>query len=162
MEKGFSLGRFDEAYLRRFPTAVLKVEDRIVAFANLWRTPDGRTLSIDLMRYGTDAPRSSMDLLFLHLIAWGRDNGFVAFDLGMAPLSGLEARRQSPLVTRIGGFVYAEGGGLYGFEGLRAFKEKFVPRWEAVYIAAPTGWMLGPALADAALLSSGGLLGALR
>ncbi|MFC5346207.1 bifunctional lysylphosphatidylglycerol flippase/synthetase MprF [Brevundimonas staleyi] len=162
VEKGFSLGRFDEAYLRRFPTAVLKVEDRIVAFANLWRTPDGRVLSIDLMRYGAEAPRNSMDILFIELIAWGQANGFSTFDLGMAPLSGLESHRLSPLVGRVGGFVYNEGGGLYGFEGLRAFKEKFSPRWEGVYIAAPSGWMLGPALADAALLSSGGILGALR
>jgi phosphatidylglycerol lysyltransferase len=39
-EKGFPLGRFDEAYLRRFPAAVIRAPDaarisRIVAFANL-------------------------------------------------------------------------------------------------------------------------------
>ncbi|MDP1912922.1 bifunctional lysylphosphatidylglycerol flippase/synthetase MprF [Brevundimonas sp.] len=162
VEKGFSLGRFDPAYLRRFPTAVLRQQGRIVAFANLWTTPDRRVLSIDLMRYGSDAPKNSMDLLFLHLIAWGRSEGYAAFDLGMAPLSGLDAHRLSSTATRLGQFVYAEGGGLYGFEGLRAFKQKFGPRWDSLYIAAPTGWMLGPALADAALLSSGGLLGALR
>lgn len=162
VEKGFSLGRFDEAYLQRFPTAVLRQDGRIVAFANIWRTPDGRTLSIDLMRYGSEAPRNSMDLLFVELIAWGRANGFQTFDLGMAPLSGLEAHRLSRLVTRVGGLVYQEGGAIYGFEGLRTFKNKFDPRWDAVYIAAPNGWTLGPALADAALLSSGGLLGALR
>lgn len=161
-EKGFSLGRFDRAYLRRFPTAVLRVDGHIVAFANLWRTPDGRVLSIDLMRYGPGAPKNAMDLLFIRLMLWAKANGFAEFDLGMAPLSGLDPHRLSPSVTRLGSFVYAEGGGLYGFEGLRAFKEKFGPRWDPVYIAAPAGWMLGPALADAALLSSGGLLGALR
>lgn len=162
VEKGFSLGRFDRTYLRRFPTAVLRRQGRIVAFANLWRTPDGRVLSIDLMRYGPDAPKNSMDVLFVRLMLWGRDNGFSEFDLGMAPLAGLDAHRLAPWVARIGQFVYAEGDRFYGFEGLRAFKEKFGPRWDSVYIAAPTGWMLGPALADAALLSSGGLLGALR
>lgn len=161
-EKGFSLGRFDPAYLRRFPTAVLKWEGHIVAFANLWRTPDGRTFCVDLMRYGPQAPRNAMDMLFIELIEWGRTQGFVDLDLGMAPLAGLETHRLSPLATRIGGLVYAEGGSLYGFEGLRAFKNKFDPRWEATYIAAPSGWVLGPALADAALLSSGGVLGALR
>ena len=162
VEKGFSLGRFDRDYLRRFPTAVLRKDGAIVAFANLWRTPDGHTVSIDLMRYGTGAPRNSMELLFIHLMLWAKEHGFKAFDLGMAPLSGLDSHRLAPSVARLGSFVYAEGGSLYGFEGLRAFKQKFNPRWDPVYIAAPTGWMLGPALADAALLSSGGLLGALR
>lgn len=162
VEKGFSLGRFDPVYLRRFPTAVLRQEGRIMAFANLWTTPDRRVLSIDLMRYGADAPRNSMDLLFLHLIEWGRSEGYTEFDLGMAPLAGLDSHRLASTATRLGQFVYAEGGGLYGFEGLRAFKQKFGPRWDSLYITAPTGWMLGPALADAALLSSGGLLGVLR
>lgn len=162
VEKGFSLGRFDRDYLRRFPTAVLRKDGAIVAFANLWCTPDGHTVSIDLMRYGTGAPKNSMELLFIHLMRWGKAQGFKAFDMGMAPLSGLDSHRLAPSVARLGSFVYAEGGSLYGFEGLRAFKQKFNPRWDPVYIAAPTSWMLGPALADAALLSSGGLMGALR
>jgi phosphatidylglycerol lysyltransferase len=162
VEKGFSLGRFDRDYLRRFPTAILRRDGVIVAFANLWRTPDGRTISIDLMRYAADAPKNSMELLFIQLMLWGRDNGIAVFDMGMAPLAGLDSHRLAPSVARLGSFVFAEGGSLYGFEGLRAFKQKFNPRWEPVYIAAPTGWMLGPALADAALLSSGGLLGAFR
>lgn len=149
-------------WLRRFPTAVLRKDGAIVAFANLWCTPDGHTVSIDLMRYGTGAPKNSMELLFIHLMQWGKAQGFKAFDMGMAPLSGLDSHRLAPSVARLGSFVYAEGGSLYGFEGLRAFKQKFNPRWDPVYIAAPTSWMLGPALADAALLSSGGLMGALR
>ena len=161
-EKGFSLGRFDPDYLRRFPTGLLRREGRIVAFANLWRTPQNETLSIDLMRYGHDAPKSAMDILFVHLMLWGKAQGYARFELGMAPLSGLDARPLASSLTRIGALVYAEAGALYGFEGLRAFKEKFSPRWEPVYIAAPGGWNLGRTLADAALLSSGGIVGLLR
>jgi phosphatidylglycerol lysyltransferase len=161
-EKGFSLGRFDPAYLRRFPTGLLRREGRIVAFANLWRTPEGKTLSIDLMRYGREAPKNAMDILFVNLMLWGKTQGYAQFDLGMAPLSGLDARPLASSLTRLGAMVYAEGGSLYGFEGLRAFKEKFGPRWEPVYIAAPGGWILGRTLADAALLSSGGIVGLLH
>jgi phosphatidylglycerol lysyltransferase len=32
-EMGFSLGRFDRAYMLNFPVAVVRVGDRIVAFA---------------------------------------------------------------------------------------------------------------------------------
>ncbi len=50
-EKGFSLGRFDEGYLRRFDMAVITKDDTVVAFANLWKGADKTELSIDLMRH---------------------------------------------------------------------------------------------------------------
>ncbi|MDV6329869.1 bifunctional lysylphosphatidylglycerol flippase/synthetase MprF [Asticcacaulis sp. 201] len=161
-EKGFSLGRFDEAYLARFPTAVLKREGRIVAFSNLWSTPDHRILSIDLMRYDAHAPKNAMDFLFINLMLWGKENGYADFDLGMAPLAGLENHHLARSINQLGTFIFNRGEDLYGFQGLRAFKEKFSPRWEGSYIAAPTGWLLVPALADAALLSSGGVRGLLK
>ncbi|MBU1378533.1 MAG: DUF2156 domain-containing protein [Alphaproteobacteria bacterium] len=161
-EKSFSLGRFDPEYLARFPTAVIRREGRIVAFANLWRTADKRTVSVDLMRYGADAPKGVMELLFVHLMLWAKADGFARFDMGMAPLAGLDDHRLARVVTRVGALVYAHGGGVYGFDGLRAFKNKFRPRWEPSYIAAPHSWSLAPGLSDAALLSSGGLRGLLR
>src|SRR6185503_8739716 len=50
-EKGFSLGFFDEAYLGRFPIAVIERSGRIEAFANLWLGANKEEISIDLMRY---------------------------------------------------------------------------------------------------------------
>ena len=41
-EKGFSLGFFDEAYLTRFPVAVIERDGRIEAFANIWPGPGAR------------------------------------------------------------------------------------------------------------------------
>ena len=38
-EKGFSLGFFDEAYVSRFPVAVIEVGGRVQAFANIWAGP---------------------------------------------------------------------------------------------------------------------------
>ena len=51
--------------------------------------------SIDLMRYADDAPKDVMDFLFVELLRWGRDQGYVAFEFGMAPLAGLEHRMLS-------------------------------------------------------------------
>ena len=70
-EKGFSLGRFDPAYLRRFPVALVRKGPQIVAFANLWATPDRRELSIDLMRYRDRLVHDVMDYLFIELMLWG-------------------------------------------------------------------------------------------
>lgn len=148
-EKGFSLGRFDTAYLCRFDCAVLRGGDgAIVAFANIWQTADRSELSVDLMRHRPDAPYGAMDLLFVRLMQWGAAQGFGRFDLGLAPLSGLSAQRLAPLWARLGAALRGQGERLYGFEGLRAFKAKFAPAWEPRYIATHPGAAAAHALVD--------------
>ncbi len=158
-EKAFSLGRFDLHYLDRAPIAVVRAEGRIVAFANVWTTPDGKELSVDLMRYGTDGPPGVMDYLVVQLIEWGKANGCETLDLGMAPLAGLDAHRMAPILSRLGAAVFAEGEAVYGFRGLRAYKDKFDPDWRPLYLAARPGVMTPFALMDVALLTSGGWKG---
>lgn len=147
-EKGFSVGRFDPAYIARFDCAIVRQEARIVAFANIWATPDKSELSIDLMRHDCDIPYGTMDFLFVRLMQWGAAQGYGWFSLGLAPLSGLEARRLAPLWMRLGSLLYQHGEALYGFEGLRSYKEKFSPIWEPRFIAGSQGLALGRALVD--------------
>lgn len=156
-EKGFSLGAFDERYVERFPIAVVRSEGEIVAFANLWPSGTREEISIDLMRFGPDAPRSTMDYLFIELMLWGRAEGYRWFNLGMAPLSGLENRALAPLWHRMGSFLYRHGESFYNFEGLRRFKDKFDPVWEPRYLASPGGVHLPRVLLDVSTLISGGL-----
>ena len=159
-EKRFSLGRFDPAYLVHFPLALVKVDGRLVAFANLW-TGSGREVSVDLMRYTTDAPSGVMEYLFIELMSWGRANGFERMSLGMAPLSGLEARALAPRWHRFGGMLYRHGEHFYNFQGLRRYKEKFDPIWEPRYLATPAGLALPRVLSNVASLISGGITGLL-
>jgi len=159
-EKGFSLGYFDEAYVSRCACAVIEREGVITAFANLW-TARKDELSIDLMRYGADAPRAVMDYLFVELIGWGREQGFRWFDMGMAPLAGLEEHRTGSLWNKIGHLVFRFGDHFYNFEGLRHYKDKFDPEWEPRYLACARGWSLPEIFADVAALVSGGLKGML-
>lgn len=151
-EKAFSLGRFDPAYLARFDCAVVRHDDRIVAFANLWRTANGAELSVDLMRHAHGAPTGTMDLLFAELMLWGRAQGYRRFSLGLAPLSGIEGRRLAPLWARVAAILFQHGERLYGFRGLRAYKTKFAPAWRPRYVAAPRGVGLCLALRDLARL----------
>ena len=58
-EKGFSLGFFDENYILRFPVCVVRYQDSVVAFANIWSGAGQEELSIDLMRYFPGAPAAS-------------------------------------------------------------------------------------------------------
>ena len=122
----------------------------------------GEELSIDLMRFAADAPHGTMDGLFAHRLHWGREHGYQWFNLGMAPLSGLPRSPLSPLWNRLAGFLYRHGEAFYNFEGLRAYKEKFHPVWEARYLAHPGGLALPVVLADIAALSAGGYLRLVR
>lgn len=159
-EKGFSLGRFDERYLQNFPVAVVRQEGRIVAFANLWPGADRFELSFDLMRCGADAPRSVMDFLFIGLMLWGKEQGYRAIDLGMAPLSGLDNRPFAPLWNRVGATVFQYGDHFYNFEGLRDYKQKFDPVWEPRYLACSGGILALPhILMNVAALIGGGIKG---
>lgn len=138
-EKRFSLGPFDPAYLARFPVAVVRQGERMLAFANIWTNGGGGEMSVDLMRHRPDAPPGTMDMMFVRLFAWGRDQGYQTFNLGVAPLSGLPEDRLAPIWAKIGRTLFERGERLYRFTGLRAFKEKFQPNWEPRYIATPGG-----------------------
>ena len=155
-EKGFSLGFFDEEYLSRFPIAVIERDGQIQAFANLWPGPQRVELSVDLMRYHRAAPKDVMEALFVHLMQWGKQQGYHWFVLGMAPLSGFEQSPVAPLWNRIGAFLYEHGEAVYNFQGLRAYKEKFNPIWEPHYLAYPGGLRLPRILADVSALVAGG------
>jgi phosphatidylglycerol lysyltransferase len=158
-EKGFSLGFFDPAYLQRFPAGVVRREGKILAFADLWLSAEKEELSPDLMRYLPEAPNGVMEYLFVQLMLWGKQQGYRWFSLGMAPLSGLESRAFAPLWNRLGALVFRHGEHFYNFQGLRQYKEKFAPEWQAKYLASPGGLALPHILANLAALISGGLKG---
>ena len=160
-EKGFSLGYFDEAYLSRFPVAVARRQGEVVAFASLWTSLAKVELSVDLMRYGPEAPPAVMQYLFAELMLWGRAQGYQLFGLGMAPLAGLERRALAPLWSRVGAFMYRHGEHFYNFQGLREYKAKFNPIWEPRYVASPGGVALPRMLTHIAALISGGFRGIL-
>jgi phosphatidylglycerol lysyltransferase len=158
-EKGFSLGFFDEPYLARFPVALVRREERILAFANLWLGAEREEISVDLMRFPPEAPAGIMEYLFVEIMLYGQRQGYRWFNLGMAPLSGLENRAMAPLWNRLGALVFRHGEQFYNFQGLRQYKEKFAPVWEPKYLASPGGVALPRALADLSSLISGGLKG---
>jgi phosphatidylglycerol lysyltransferase len=161
-EKGFSLGAFDERYLSRTPLAIVRQDDKPVAFANLFLTESMEEASVDLMRYLPDAPPGLMDYLFVELMQWSKTQGYRWFNLGMAPLSGLQSRRQAPLWNRFGALIFGRGERFYNFQGLHRYKDKFDPEWEPRYLAAPGGIALPVVLTNVASLISGGLSGVVR
>lgn len=160
-EKGFSLGAFRRDYIARFPLGVVRFEGRIVAFANLWVGADGEEIAPDLMRYAEPAPADTMEFLFLKLMLAAKEQGVRWFNLGMAPLAGMDDRALAPLWHRIGAFVYEYGRPFYNFEGLRRYKDQFDPLWEPKYLVVPSGLVLPRVLVNIASLVSGGVSGAI-
>jgi phosphatidylglycerol lysyltransferase len=160
-EKRFSLGFFDERYIAHFDVGVVRHQGAVVAFANLWR--GGSTeLSVDLMRYNDLAPKGIVDYMLIECMLWGRAQGFHWFNLGMAPLSGLEEHALAPTWHKLGRIVQRYGETFYNFGGLRKFKEKFDPVWRPRYLAAPDGLAMAGALLDVTALISGGVRNVLR
>jgi phosphatidylglycerol lysyltransferase len=115
-------------------------------------------LSVDLMRFDHRAPRDVMEALFVHVMIWGKEQGYHWFSLGMAPLSGFETSPVAPLWNRLAAFLYEHGEAVYNFQGLRAYKEKFNPVWQPRYLAYPGGLRLPRVLADVSALIAGGYL----
>jgi len=158
-EKSFSLGGFDDRYVQEFPVAVARWEGLIVAFATLWTVASRSAFSIDLMRFVPEGPPRIMDYLFVELINWGRAEGYGAFDFGMAPLSGLDDRPLAPALSRVGRLIFDRGEEIYNFQGVRRYKSKYDPTWQPRFVAAPRKWAIPRLMADAGLLSSGGMAG---
>lgn len=156
-EKGFSLGNYHEDYLKRSPIAVVKIEGRIIAFANLM--PDYGShieLSIDLMRHHPEAPAGTMDFLFVELILYAQAQGYRCFNLGMAPLGGVGETRYARAGERIARMAFEYGNRFYNYKGLRSFKEKFHPAWRSTYFAYPVLTPLPTLFMDSAALIAGG------
>jgi len=158
-EKRFSLGFFDERYLSRYPAAVVCKNGDMVAFANVWESGGRKELSVDLMRFSTAAPPGVMRYLLTELMLWGKERGYEWFNLGMAPLSGLDASAVAPLWNQLGTAIFGHGERFYNFQGVRDFKEWFHPVWEPKYLVSSGGAARPVIIANIASLIAGGLEG---
>lgn len=134
-EKGFSVVSFREDYVVRFPIAIMQnTEGKIIAFATL-ATDYKQTLTIDLMRKCQQSPHGTMDVLFLHIFDWAKNNGYQNCSLGMSPLANVGNCKHSFISEKVIRFIYLYGNKKYNFKGLREFKSKFATEWEPKYLA---------------------------
>ncbi|NDI46646.1 phosphatidylglycerol lysyltransferase domain-containing protein [Goekera deserti] len=146
-ERTFTLGQFDVAQLRETPVlAVLDGDGEVQAFTNLLPAYRSEERTFDLMRRRPGSVNGVMELLFVAMIDRARAEGARGLDLGLAPFTGLEDQPGAPAtVMRL---LYEHGGALFAYAGLRAFKQKWGPRWEARYVVARSAGEL-PAVAVA-------------
>lgn len=155
-ERGFSVGHFDEKYLANFPIAVVKKDEELVAFSNILRGAEQYELAIDLLRYGPDLPDGIINYMLVETMLWGKQEGYEWFNLGMAPLSGMDEHDFSPGWNRLADFIYTYGENFYGFKTVRTYKSQFNPCWEPRFLVCPGGWGLPRVLSSLTNVVSGG------
>ncbi|HEX9937089.1 MAG TPA: bifunctional lysylphosphatidylglycerol flippase/synthetase MprF [Longimicrobium sp.] len=136
-EKGFAAGRFHAAYLANFPVAVVRVDGEVVAFANLWLGAEGTEATVDLVRWSRAAPRRVMEFLFVELMLWAKARGYREFNLGMAPLEGLQTHAVGERWQEMGSVVFRHGEHFRDLDGLRRYKERFGAEWRLRYLIVP-------------------------
>lgn len=155
-EKRFSLGWFDDDYIRNSPIAAVHTpQGWISAFANLVPEYQLNELTLDLMRRRHEIENGTMEFLFVSIFQWAKDHGYESFNLGLSALSGVGEKNDDPAIERMLHFVYENINQFYNFKGLHAFKEKFHPKWSPRYIAYPGAANLTPALMAVSQASSG-------
>jgi lysylphosphatidylglycerol synthetase-like protein (DUF2156 family) len=148
-ELGFTLGGLDEAADPEVVVSVAVDRTGVVHGVTSWLpshrpsdgTVEGWTLDIMRRREGSDAFRPVMELLIATSLLRFRDQGCAWVSLSASPLaasgrvdgvSGRSARLElvvQHLATRLEPF--------YGFRSLHAFKAKFSPRLEPLYLVYP-------------------------
>jgi phosphatidylglycerol lysyltransferase len=155
-EKRFSLGWFDDEYIRSCRVmAVHAPEGPVIAFANIIGEYQLNESTIDLMRHGRNVPNGTMDFLFVSLLQWAKAAGYDTFNFGLSPLAGVGEKAEDPAIEKAIRRVSAHLERFYSFRGLRLYKEKFGPAWSPRYLVYP-GTVNLPATAYAVVLADSG------
>lgn len=137
-EKKFSLGWFDEDYLKECEIVVVeKNTGEMTAFANVVPEYQINEITIDLMRHRTEIEQGTMDFLFLSMFQHFKERGYDGFNLGLSALSGVGETKESRRLEKALAYLYKHLERFYNFQGLHAYKDKFHPRWEPRYLVYP-------------------------
>jgi phosphatidylglycerol lysyltransferase len=138
-EKRFSLGWFDDDYIRSSPVMAMYTPDgSISAFCNLVTEYTYNEITIDLMRHRRAIENGTMEFLFIELFQYAKSHGYATFNLGLSALAGVGENPNDPPVERSLHYVYEHVNQFYNFRGLHQFKEKYHPTWSPRYLVFPS------------------------
>jgi phosphatidylglycerol lysyltransferase len=134
-ERQFSLGMFEESYIRLTPLYTL-VDERgsMVAFVNRIESYRKGEATVDLMRHLKNAPNGAMDYLFTKLFLACKREGFERFDMGMVPLDGFGQTEHASLQERTVHSFIRHLNFIFSYSGLQHYKAKFADTWEPRYL----------------------------
>jgi phosphatidylglycerol lysyltransferase len=136
-EMGFTTGRFDPAKLGAQKLFIALTESRMMGFVT-WRSYAGGGVTLDLMRYATDAPYGLMDYLVGKSLLHFQNQGLPLASLGNAPLANVSPEDGFTLLDRGVKLLFENVRGIYEYKSLFHFKKKFNPQWEGRYLVFPS------------------------
>ncbi len=127
-EMRFSVGWFDEAYVRTCPVIVVRdASGQITAFANIVLAPGGSDATLDVLRQRADALPGTLEFLLMAAFRWSAARGARCFSLGLThPLSSAADSAKAP-ATRAAARLARHLQALHGFRGLRHLFLRFAP-----------------------------------
>lgn len=111
----------------------------MIAFVNVIPSYRPGETTIDLMRHQPEAPNGTMDFLFIELQLLLRERGFRLFNLGMAPFAGVGEEPGASREERAAHYLSEQLGRWVSYKGIRSYKDKFGPTWEARYLVYQGG-----------------------
>jgi phosphatidylglycerol lysyltransferase len=134
-ENGFSLGYFDDNYIRNSYVGVVRDKSKgVCAFVNIINVNE-REIAIDLMRKRLNQENGIMEFLFAELFLWAKKKGYLFCNLGLSPLANVGIENTDPFTEKFLNSIYENVNMFYNFRGLHRFKEKFDPLWSRRYLA---------------------------
>jgi len=129
----FSQGSFDWSELRSQDIVTISDPDKkIVAFLNIIPDYNPNECTYDMIRKTNDAPNGCMDVLIIELIKYAKEKGYEYVNFGLAPMSGIEMPDST--AERVVKLAYEKIKRFRHYQGLRDFKEKFVTKWQNMYL----------------------------
>ncbi|MFM7334459.1 MAG: phosphatidylglycerol lysyltransferase domain-containing protein [Tabrizicola sp.] len=134
-EHGFAMGRFDPVYLSGQVVVVARHSAAMTGFASFHTAQvEGEAVwTLDLLRPDPAAPEGTAQCLILAALAAAREAGVKRLSLAAVPIGAREG--ETGPAARLGRFCAKES-----MRGLDQFKAGFAPRWQRLYIAAPS-WL---------------------
>ena len=134
-ELGFTLGKTTDIDDPNVYVAVAVGADGTVhGFIDWLPMPAARGWVLDLMRRSPSALSGVMELLIGASLLAFQERGDQVASLAAAPLADQTRAQSDSALRKALGLVYANGGRFYRFGSLFAFKKKFQPDWQGVYL----------------------------
>ncbi len=142
-ERGFSMGQFDETYVRRQQVFCAYDDDVLVAFVTF--NANDAEWGLDLMRSSDAMPDGTMHALVAMAIDCAALAAVPRLSLASVPSAIPEGTcKKSRVIAKVRPLFDAATGAA----GLAQFKKSFAPNWETLYVAAPTWFALITACFD--------------
>ncbi len=138
-EHGFSMGRFAPGYVARQKVILAWAKGRLVGFASFHATPT--EWALDLLRPDPAAPDGTAHALIIAGLEAAKSAGAARLSLAAAPAHSFAGAPALPRsLAPLARYLCANG--------LAQFKQSFAPRWQPLYLCAPSWPALGVAAID--------------